>query len=237
MDSPVDRLTDDQLARVNAAHRWDSFTIDAKGRRVGNPDGRHYAIPHHHVTAADNLLRLKGREVTEFGCLEGAHTVELCRLARRVEAIDVRPENLVKTAVRTALYGCWPTLTLMDLEKDVPGAAEVFFHVGVLYHLKDPVHHLRRISARCHSLYLDTHYTTAPKQSYTSAAGGVHRCDDRSENVSEIRAGVRGVSRWITLDTILAVLRDYFPHVSVVSERDERNGPRCTVAAKGGPRA
>lgn len=234
MPDPVDLLSDVAVEGVNAAFKWDTFTLDAKGRKIGNPEGRHYPIPHELVKSADSLLRLKGRSVVEFGCLEGAHTIALARLAAQVTAIDFRKDNLVKTAVRTALYGVFPTLRKLDLEVSLPAPADVYFHSGVLYHLTDPVQHLRRISARCEELLLDTHYTKTPGTVYRAGDGQEYHAEGRPEHTEEIRAGARAFSHWLTLNTIRGILGDAFSDVAVLSDRIERNGPRCTIVAKGG---
>lgn len=234
MDSPVDSFTEAQLASVNAAHPWDCCTLDGRGRRVGRPDGRLYEIPHRLVVMAEQWLGVKGRSVVEFGCLEGAQTISLCKLTDRVTAIDARPGNLVKTAVRTAIYGHFPTIKRVDVEIEPPPPAYVYFHAGVLYHLLDPVEHLRLLSRSCRCLLLDTHYTKEPRQSYTTKSGGLYRVEEKREEVAEIRAGMRSVSRWLTMDALKAVLGDGFSDVALMDDREERNGPRCTIVAKGG---
>lgn len=234
MPDPIDLLSDTAIAGINAALKWDTYTLDAKGRKIGNPDGRHYPIPHDLVKSADEYLHMKGRSVVEFGCLEGAHTIAIGRIAAKVTAIDFRKDNLVKTSIRAALYGVFPTVRQLDLEVSLPAPADVYFHSGVLYHLTDPVQHLRRISMRCESLLLDTHYTKAPSTIYRAGDGREYHAEGRPENTEEIRAGARAFSHWLTMNTIMGLLGDAFSDVAVLSDRIERNGPRVTIVAKGG---
>lgn len=238
MRRPVDLLSDDDLNEVNAAHAWESHTEDSRGRWVGRRDKPFYPIPHHLVESLNEWVdNLGGKDVVEFGCFEGAHTIALCNLAYQVCALEARADSLVKTAVRTALYGVFPRLLHIDVEKRDPPPADVYFHSGVLYHLQDPAIHLGRLGMGCGEILLDTHYTKSPTMSYQSADGRRFKVEERPEHVTEAKAGMRDLSRWLPLDTIKALLGDHFSDVAVLSDREERNGPRVTIFAKGGRRA
>jgi hypothetical protein len=111
----VDRLSDDDLERLNQMLPWRCFTLD-------------------------------GRTVLEIGCFEGVHTIGLAARAGRVIAIDSRIANVVKTIVRTWSFGHHVTAFQCDVEKASDFAmvpeVDVVHHVGVLYHLVDPIAYL-----------------------------------------------------------------------------------------------
>lgn len=230
---PVDLLSEDELRAVNGAHEWKLHTLDAAGRMVGNASAPLYPIPHKLVLMADERFRLKGRDVVEFGCLEGAHTIALAGLAKGVTALDARTDNLVKAAVRCTLYGVHPKFVQMDVESEMPQPSEIYFHAGVLYHLQDPAVHLRRVGRLAAGLLLDTHYAK-PKdavESYVSADKSKYAYWKYAENVAGSRAGVRDFSRWLTMADILRILRDCYSKVEVAWDRMERKGPRVTILA------
>lgn len=231
MNRPVDHLSDGQLAALNAALPWKTSTRDANGREVGLPGGPPYTIPAELVVMTDMRFGLAGKSVVEFGCLEGAHTVALAERAGSVLAVDARVDNLLKSSLRCAMYGVFPRFSLLDVEERMPPPAEVYFHSGVLYHLQDPVIHLRRVCGLASALVLDTHHARVPDTGYTSADGGSYRAWVYRENVSGAKAGVRDFSRWIPLQTIMDILAASYAKVEVVSDRVERNGPRATIYA------
>lgn len=144
----IEFLGDDDLSRLNNMLPWKCFTADSKGRRFGNPawKGKRngpQVIPDLRIVWLDSLFNLSDKSVLEFGCFEGIHTIALAQRAAKVYAIDSRIENVVKTIVRANLLGFSPTVSVCDLEqeKDVERlpVIDVLHHVGVLYHLKDPV--------------------------------------------------------------------------------------------------
>jgi 2-polyprenyl-3-methyl-5-hydroxy-6-metoxy-1,4-benzoquinol methylase len=124
---------------------------DSAGRRFGNAAwaGKRNTpqqIPDPRIVHLDTLFDLSTKSVLEVGCFEGVHTIALAQRAAQVHAIDSRVENVVKTLVRTNLFGHHPVVWLCDLKKAEHLArlpkVDVMHHVGVLYHLKDPVQQL-----------------------------------------------------------------------------------------------
>ena len=142
--------------------------MDGQGRRFGNVPwhgkGRTAEkIPNKRTRQMHEAFDLRGRTVLEIGCFEGAHTLGLCRLGAQVTAIDSRVENVVKTIVRTACFDHHPRVFVCDVERrPLPVdhlRAEFCHHVGVLYHLADPVTHLLELGSLIgRGLLLDTHY-------------------------------------------------------------------------------
>jgi tRNA (mo5U34)-methyltransferase len=228
---PIDRLSDAELNALNTRHTWVTGMKDSRGRIFGRPgEISVYENPAWVVTAADKFFNLSGKSVVEFGSLEGAHTVALAKLAKSVVALEGRDENIAKTKLRLTMYGASAEVLKADLEKELPPKADIFFHSGVLYHLQDPVWHLRRVAPLCDGLFLNTHHTKTPNAQYTSADGRSYSFQKYEEPVQGYKAGLRPFSRWLTMETLLAVLRSLYPRVEVVRDAIERNGPRTSIA-------
>ena len=66
-------------------------------------------MPDRRIVLMNEQFDLADKHVLEVGCFEGIHTVSLAMLARKVTALDARMENVVKTIVRSAMFGFTPT--------------------------------------------------------------------------------------------------------------------------------
>jgi len=242
----VEHLTDEELALVNELLPWRCFTIDSQGRRLGDrarPGKREnpQPIPDARIDLADERFGLAGKHVLEVGCFEGVHTIALCRRAAQVTAVDSRIVNVVKTIVRCGLYGERPRVVpcnIVDAADDL--AADVVFHVGVLYHLHDPVRHLIRLGELCRvGLLLDSHVARDDQATETMEIDGRrYRYRPFGENPGPDRvfAGMYDESRWLLLDDIVGLLeRAGFAAIEVVDQREERNGRRMTLLASKAP--
>lgn len=242
----VERLSDEELDRLNALLPWSCFTVDGLGRRLGNAawTGKRQepqAIPDPRIVLMDEHLGLAGSHVLEIGCFEGVHTIALCQRAGQVTAVDARVDNVVKTMVRCGFHGCHPRVFTCDVEG--PGAAmelttlgvDLVHHVGVLYHLRDPIRHVRRLGAIAgRGLLLDTH--VAPPGSATEAVvvdGDTFKYMRYAEGgKAEVFSGMYDHAKWLPLDTLVRLLHQAgFGTVDVVEERMERNGPRVLILA------
>lgn len=221
-------LTDAELGALNRRLGWICGTRDKKGRIVGSKK-RMYKLPDRRFVLADKSLGIAGKSVVEFGCLEGCHTVSLAGKAKSVIALDYQPANLEKSRIRCELYGVSADFRKLDLESALPPSADLFFHSGVLYHLKDPVTHLHRIAPLCTEIFLDTHYTTAPNAGYKTN-GKIYPCRVYGEP-KDPRAGSGGFSRWLGLETIISILSKRFRRVKILRNETERHGPRVSIAA------
>jgi SAM-dependent methyltransferase len=241
---PLEQLDDDELAVVNGLLPWTCFTVDSRGRRLGdrrrsgkreNPQ----PIPDWRVPLADERFDLADKSVLEVGCFEGVHTIALSRAAAEVTAIDSHVVNVVKTVVRCNLYGHRPVVYRSDVETwgDDHGLSfDVVFHVGVLYHLLDPVTHLARLGQVAQvGLLLDTMVATEVQAAESMTVGSRElRFYRYSEPIGaySVLAGMNPDSRWLLLTDIVALLHEAgFASVDVVSEREERNGRRVTLVA------
>jgi tRNA (mo5U34)-methyltransferase len=239
----VDTLSDEDLERLNQLLDWRCFTVDRHGRRFGQAAWRGkrdtpQVIPDRRIVLLDERFHLADKSVTEIGCFEGVHTVGLLQCARHVTAVDARIENVVKTIVRSAFYGFHPTVFQHDVERDPtpPGLhADVVHHVGVLYHLMDPVRHLIDLGLLARvGVMLDTHVATDQEadQTYESDGGLFRYKRYREGGRQDVFSGMSDHAKWLTLDVIMDVLHGAkFGQVEVVETRQERNGLRALLFA------
>jgi hypothetical protein len=240
----VDYLSDGELMELNDILTWKAFVADSNGRRFGNlawagkrntpqsiPDPRHKLL--------DDRVPLATKKVLEIGCFEGIHTISLCRLAKDVVAIDSRIENVVKTMVRCSLFNEKPTVFKCDVEQwEVPDEwlkADVCHHIGVLYHLKDPVAHLQKLSGVIHdAVFLDTHIALPGDKLETYQVGGkTYSYKYYGEGgKKDVFSGMHDHAKWLLLDDLKGILSSAgFSKIEVLQERAERNGPRVLLLA------
>jgi 2-polyprenyl-3-methyl-5-hydroxy-6-metoxy-1,4-benzoquinol methylase len=237
----VDRLSDADVKRLNGLLPWRCFTVDTHGRAVGGVAWRGkrsapQSIPDPRIARFHERFDLAGQHVLEIGCFEGVHTIALCRLASRVTAVDARLENVVKTVVRCALYDVWPRVFVFDVEgsdDDDLVHADLCHHVGVLYHLSDPISHLRSLGTWIsRGLMLDTHYARPAEANEEYEVGGeAFRYRRYAEHGrGDVFSGMQSHSKWLLLDDIERVLSDAgFDIVEIAETREERNGPRVLL--------
>jgi tRNA (mo5U34)-methyltransferase len=240
-------LPDAQLEELNAILPWNSFVVDARGRRFGNVPwhGKGRAgeqIPNKRTRQMHEAFGLGGRRVLEIGCFEGAHTLGLCQLGARVTAVDSRVENVVKTIVRTSCFDQRPRVFVCDVERrPLPVEllrAEYCHHVGVLYHLVDPVAHLRDLGQLIErGILLDTHYAADGEATERYVVDGETFAYRRygEFGYADVWSGMCDHSKWLTLDVILQLLRRAgFDRVISTSTRIGSQGPRATILAERG---
>lgn len=236
----IDSLSDEELERLNDLLPWQCFVLDGKGREFGRPASERkrssaQPIPDRRIVMLDQRFDLSDKTVLELGCFEGVHTIALARKAKRVVAVDVRIENVVKTMVRCGLFGVSPSIARWNVEEDPPfdPSCDILHHVGVLYHLLDPVKHLAAVLPRVRvGIMLDTHVAPdAPLEPYTSQ-GREYSCFVYREQESPF-SGAYPTARWMRLDDICELLREYgFADLEVAERRAERNGPRVLIFAR-----
>jgi hypothetical protein len=243
----IDRLSDDDLRTLNGLLPWQAFTLDGDGRPFGGTAWRGkrtdpQSVPDPRVERFNERFGLAGSHVLEVGCFEGVHTLALSRLADRVTAIDSRIENVVKTIVRCALYDEHPRVFVYDLERtddllEPMLRADVCHHIGVLYHLTDPVTHLRRLGSWIgRGLMLDTHIASPSDDLETFESDGRPYRYRRFQEAGreDPFSGMHAHSKWLLLDDLVESLRSLagFDRVDVAEQREERNGPRVLIFAE-----
>lgn len=239
----IDDLPDEELDRLNNLLPWASYVNDAKGRRFGKPysSKKRFApekIPDPRIVELNRRYPLHDLSVLEVGCFEGNHTVGLSMFSDRVTAIDSRIEHVVKTIVRTAMYGYCPHVFRLDLEQPFPASPELTFdvlhHVGVLYHLSNPVKHLNEILPHCTIVMLDTHIAAEEDELHTFSYDGT---DYRYKSYKEAGrlapfAGMQDHAKWLLEKDLVKILENNgFSHIDIAQRRDERNGKRILLYA------
>ena len=240
----VDPLSDADLRILNSLLDWHCYTVDGQGRRFGNSawTGKReepQTIPDPRIQLLNDRVDLRGRRVLEVGCFEGIHTVGLCQAGALVTAIDSRIENVAKTIVRCGMYGCHCTVFVCDVENIHADAARLaadwIVHIGVLYHLRDPVSHLMQLGQYGRmGVFLDTHYCHDVEADDTyEALGERHRYFRYVEHGRrDVFSGMHDHAKWLCLSDIVALLyRAGFDQVEMVEQREERHGPRSSLLA------
>ncbi len=241
----VERLSDADLQRLNEMLPWSCFTVDRQGRRFGNVawKGKRdtpQVIPDPRIVSMADAFDLRAASVLEVGCFEGIHTIALCQRAAKVFAIDSRVENVVKTVVRANLFGYSPVVSVCNLEsrEDASTLPRVDYvhHVGVLYHLKDPVSHLLHFTDAIvgSGLLLDTHYALPEMLdgAYTINGKEYRYYNYKEKGRNEVFSGMYDFAKWLLLDDIISLLVDAgFSEIRIVKNSVQRNGPRVTLFA------
>jgi hypothetical protein len=241
----VDTLSDEDLSRLNELLDWQCFTADSQGRRFGSAawKGKRaepQVIPDRRIVLLNEHFDLSDKHVLEIGCFEGIHTIGLAQFSRHVTAIDARIENVVKTIVRCSFFGFAPRVFKCDVEREpLPIkclSSDILHHVGVLYHLKDPVRHLLRIGQYVRvGLMLDTHYCRDGQadQTYEVEERSYRYREYTEQGLTDPFSGMHEHAKWLRQDDIIDLLRQTgFEQVDVIETREERNGPRLLLIAK-----
>ena len=236
----LSELSDEELERLNKLLPWSSWVVDNNGRRFGNQFNHNKRnspelIPDRRIESLNQRNALAGKHVLEIGCFEGNHTVALAQISGSVTAVDSRIENVVKTLTRCAMAGLFPRVYHWNVEEKVPSymdpCCDVLHHVGVLYHLRDPVRHLKTICENVgHSVMLDTH--VAPQQVELNEEDGIRFWEFSEHGRDNPFAGMYDKAKWLVLEDLVELLRSLgFKDVDVAEQREERNGPRVLVFA------
>jgi len=186
----------------------------------------------------DRRYGLAGKHVLEAGCFEGIHTVGLMQQGASVTAIDGRIENLVKTLVRCWAFDLKPEVAFWNLEQKRPDSldiqCDILHHVGVLYHLTDPIGHLAEILPEVsQAAILDTHIAPPGQGKPAESAGFEYRYTSfREAGRTPPFAGLADHAKWVELEDLTGFLvQSGFTNVDVAEQRDERNGLRALIFA------
>lgn len=242
----LESLSDTELARLNDLLPWASFVVDAEGRRFGKAYSHRkrtepQQVPDRRIVELNQRVDLSDKIVLEAGCFEGHHTVGLAQLAKHVNAFDGRIENVVKTLVRCWAFGAHAHVFHWDVETppvyEEHLTCDVLHHVGVLYHLADPIGHLQTILPRVsHSVLLDTHIAESGSTTMLHEAesqGFAYRFSQYAECGRDAPfAGLCDEARWVELSDLTRLMKEAgFETVDVCEVRHERNGPRAMIFA------
>lgn len=238
--APAQKWTDDQLAEFQAAHSWSTARPLSDGRMLGA--GKSATSRTDPRVDAVRARLGEGLRVLEVGACEAQHTVLLAPFCREVVAIEVRPKNVVGALIRQYVNGIRNVQNLVMDVRDVPpelGPFDLVFHVGVLYHLSDPVDHLHQIGRLgVPALLLDTHYATDalerfPLQTIQHAGQAYRARIYKEKGWADAFSGVEARSAWLYRDDLLALVdRIGFPRIEILRDEVERNGPRIGLLAR-----
>jgi len=237
-----DHLEDRDVEILNALLPWKCFTIDSRGRKLGREAWKgkrseSQPIPDPRIVALNDIINLKDKSVLELGCFEGVHTIGLLSYTSSVLAIDARIENVTKTLARCAAYSTFPKVFVLNIDNAqqtglIP-MVDVLHHVGVLYHLHDPVQHLNSILKKIgNAVLLDTHYATDESAKHMHDSG--YKYQEYVElGYDDVFSGVESTSKWLKKDHIISILKyNGFKEIIYLSDIIERNGPRLSIIAK-----
>lgn len=240
----VEDLPDTELEVLNDLLPWAFFTVDSKGRNFGKPyssskRAKEQTIPDRRIVDFNAKYPLAGQTVLKVGRFEGIHTCAYSELAEKVIAIDSRIENVVKTMVRCSLYGYNPEVYRVDLEEPLPNyidlQCDVLSHIGVLYHLTDPVGHLFEISKLTGKvLLLDTHVAKkgAKLEEYSVNGESYAYMEYKEKGRKPPFAGMKDHAKWLLLECLMNVLEKCgFVGINLIEERNEKNGLRVLIYA------
>ena len=246
----IDKLSDDELTELNELLPWKCFVLDSTGRQFGKAASstkrtEPQEIPDPRITELNELIPLYDLSVLEVGCFEGVHTTALCSHTQHVIAVDSRIVNVVKTIVRCAMSGNYrPIVFKCDVEKDLNDDfwryrdVDVVHHVGVLYHLTDPVTHLQRIlKMASEAILLDTHYAefneaTHHYYPFAELDTAFSYKPYNEQGHKDVFSGMSPQSKWLLLDDIVRLITEAGFELLVRRPRVERNGSRVTIIAK-----
>jgi hypothetical protein len=241
---PVDLISDVELSNLNKLLPWACFTLDSRDRIVGRPfsdvkRNTPQAIPDPRIVQLNELIPLYGRSILEMGCFEGVHTIGLCHFGANVTAVDARIEHVVKTQTRCALYGYHPNVYCIDLEsrslEEFP-EFDVLHHVGVLYHLTDPVGHLQSVLPSIRdTVLIDTHIARPNEVSHEYKSCGknykirLYKEGGREEPFS----GMGDHSKWLLHEDLIDILAQAgFNNFKKQESENQRNGLRLRIVAQ-----
>jgi hypothetical protein len=202
-----------------------------------------------------------GARVLELGPLEGAHSYMLeQRGAAAITAIEANRRAYMKCLVMKETLGMARTRFLLgDFVEYLRTPPEPRFDVaiasGVLYHMRDPVTLLARLSRACDRLFLWTTYYDAEairrrpkvharfgKAFAHTAEGFAHTLHPHWYQAARFRPSFCGsgevTPRWMERQAIVDALRAFgFDRVETgLEEPDHINGPCFAVAAIRTPR-
>jgi 2-polyprenyl-3-methyl-5-hydroxy-6-metoxy-1,4-benzoquinol methylase len=241
----IEHMSDSKLEEVNNMLPWNAFVVDSHGRRFGNQAStskrnKPSPVPDPRITMLNETIPLSGKSVLEVGCFEGIHTAALAQYGANVWGCDARIVNIAKSAVRCAFFQVHATFFVWDVEEPLPEDQarewDILHHIGVLYHLLDPVGHLQEIAPRIRqAILLDTHVAEEGKATATDERAGFtyHYQERREVGYDCVFAGTMPTARWLRPDDLTALLKQLgFAKVDQIELREERNGPRVLILAE-----
>jgi tRNA (mo5U34)-methyltransferase len=237
----VDGLTDEDLERLNQLLPWSAFLLDAQGRRFGDQysakkRSRAETIPSKRIANFIERFGVNGKVVLEIGCFEGIHSAAFALEGARVTAVDSRIENVCKTLVRCGLMHLPVSAHVWNVEEPAPSTldlnCDLLCHIGVLYHLADPVSHLNSLLPHVkQAVIIETHVAPEDGALLQYEVNGqiydYHHFDEG--NRANPFAGMYDHAKWLKTETLKDILTMHGFKSDLVEHREERNGPRVLI--------
>ena len=138
------------------------------------------------------------------------------------------------------MFGYKPDVFYLDLEQplsiqDRTLSFDILHHVGVLYHLTNPVEHLYSICKQIKvGIMLDTHVASSSDslKNYVVDEKEYSYKEYWEGGRAEPFSGMKEHAKWLLESDLLAILEDCgFNNIDIAERREERNGLRVLIYA------
>ena len=171
--------------------------------------------------------------VLEVGPGNGFHTVVLADACKWVTVVEARPNNLAKAFLRTKFYNqnnlSFQLGDVQELDESC-GRYDGIFHFGVLYHLSEPVRHIRNLSKIADLVLCSTHIGDHLSDRWDEDNYQAYRVKEHGWN--DRLSGVENWSRWLTKESMFGAFQEAgFKFIYLQQEKDTKVGPRIRFIA------
>lgn len=241
---PLRYISSDQLDEINSMLPWAALTGNLDGKLLGSAwtttkRASQQPLVERRLSEFNEACPLDGAHVLEVGCFEGIHTIGCLALGAKVTAVDSRMENILKTITRLWAYGFSADVQIWNLEEhDVPPTIppewDILHHIGVLYHLTNPVENLSLLASRTRKgIILDTHVATdaTATKSY-DVDGNSFRYQHKGERRISPFSGMMDHAKWLMVDDLVGICESNgLKDIRRCEVREERNGSRVLLWA------
>jgi SAM-dependent methyltransferase len=231
-------ISDENLRALQESFDWQTGYYLPDGRVLGVPGkrGEIHKLTDPRILTLHDRVDLSGKSVLELGCCEGGLTVQIASRCKHVVAVDSRARNIAGAILRAYVWNLDHRIAfqIADARDYVADnyAFDVIFHCGLLYHLNDPITHLRSLSQMSKCLLLDTHYVTDDDNVEFSGSGLFGRRYHEG-GFNDPFSGMTDLSFWLNRSSLLRLLKQAgYDQIEIISDRVERNGPRMTLIAE-----
>jgi SAM-dependent methyltransferase len=159
---------DDDLRRAIRGQEWTGHNIPITATESTLGPGSELIGENRRTVAIKSLVRRffgpRAISVLDLGALEGGLSFEMAREGWNATGVEGREANFRKAQLIASYYAL-PNLRFVqkdvkELTPEVDGTFDVILCCGLLYHLDEPIAHLRQLSSLLADdglLFLDTH--------------------------------------------------------------------------------
>lgn len=192
---------DDDLREAIRAESWTGHNIPITATESTLGPGPELIGENRRTIAVKSLVRRRFQgevSVLDLGALEGGLSFEMAREGWNATGVEGREANFRKARLIASYYAL-PNLRFVqkdvkELTPERDGTFDVILCCGLLYHLDEPIAHLRQLATLLNPdglLFLDTH--VAPDE--FAARYGTHE-PSLSEQVTFVESGHTYEGRW-----------------------------------------